>query len=241
MNIQCITNLPDDIYYHIMDKMESNNDILNFSKSNKIFTNIINNNITKIKVQLFRVNIKLFFDADLNKHCELCKKFKNLKNYFDKNFFKYYIDRKTNNTIFDTTTIIYFNIFIDNLKKFNLSFFRFLKENNLCKILSIDNIVYNLYIYIDNDFIIKINNDLRFNKKDILIDNNTNIKLNILSLKSFGLNIENLNFNNILENINKITYEINKNIYNENLKLKNILVFDKELIFKFLEKNDIKI
>lgn len=241
MNIQCITNLPDDIYYHIMDKMESNNDILNFGKSNKIFTNIINNNITKIKVQLFRVNIKLFFDADLNKHCELCKKFKNLKNYFDKNFFKYYIDRKTNNTIFDTTTIIYFNIFIDNLKKFNLSFFRFFKENNLCKILSIDNIVYNLYIYIDNDFIIKINNDLRFNKKDILIDNNTNIKLNILSLKSFGLNIENLNFNNILENINKITYEINKNIYNENLKLKNILVFDKELIFKFLEKNDIKI
>ena len=239
MNVQHIQQLPNDIHYHIINQIKSNNDLINFGKSNKIFQNLFNKNVTKIKAELFRVNIKLNFDVDLNKHCQLCKKFKNLKYYFNKKFFKFHVDRKTNHTIFDTTTIIYFNIFVDDLEKFNLKLLRFFKEHNLCQSLFVNQMIYDLYIYIDEDFIIKMKEDnLKLNRKDILIENTTNIKLNIIDLNLIGVDTCNFKFINILEGINQITYEVKKNIQG-NLELSNILVLDKEIVLKFLMKNSL--
>ena len=239
MNIKHIQELPNDIHYHIINQMESNNDLINFGKTNKTFHNIYNENVFKIKAELFRVKIKFSFDADLNKHCQLCKKFKNLKNFFNQNFFKFNIDRKTNNTIFDTTTIIYFNIFVDNLEEFNFKLLQFFKENKLCKSLSINNIMYELYIYIDESFIYKIKEDnLKLNKKDVLVDNITNIRLNILDLDLLGVDINNLKFIDILEGISHITYEVKKNV-RRNFELNNILVLDKSIVLKFLKDNSL--
>tara|TARA_Y100001970_G_scaffold76500_1_gene97145 strand:- start:3596 stop:4528 length:933 start_codon:yes stop_codon:yes gene_type:complete len=239
MNIQHFQQLPYDIHYHIINQMESNNDLINFGKTNKTFQNLFNENVSKIKAELFRVKIKFDFDVDLNKHCQLCKKFKNLKHYFNENFFKFNIDRKTNHTIFDTTTIIYLNIFVDNLEEFNFKLLQFFKENNLCKSLFINKIMYQLYIYIDEDFIFKMKEDnLKFDRKDILVDNITNIRLSIIDLKLLGVDTNNFKFIDILEGINHITYEVKK-IVRGNLELNNILVLDKSIVLEFLKENSL--
>lgn len=236
MNLQ---QLPNDIHYHIINQMESNNDLINFSKTNKTFKSIINNNISRIKVELFRVNIKLNFNADLNKHCLLCKKFKNLKFYFNEKIFKFNIDRKTNYTIFDTSTVIYFNIFVDNLEEFNYNFLKFFKDNNLCKTLYFRQMKYDLYMYIDEAFIIKIKEDnLNSNKKDILIDNISNIQLKSIDTKLIGVNNQHFKFINILDGLRCITYEIKKIVY-INTEMNNILVLNKNIVVKFLEYNSL--
>lgn len=237
MNIQYFQQLPNDIHYHIINQIESYNDFINFGKTNKMFQNIFNKNVTKIKAVLFRVNIILNFDVDLNKHCELCRRFKNIKDYFNEKNFRFNIDRKTNHTIFDTTTIIYFNIFVDNLEEFNLKLLKFFKDNNLCKSLFTNQMKYDLYVYIDEDFIIKMKEDnLKLNRKDILIENKTNIQLNIIDLKLIGVDINDFKFINILEGINNKTYELKKNVC-RNLELNNILVLNKDIVLKFLKKN----
>ena len=74
------------------------------------------------------------------------------------------------------------------------------------------------------------------NRKDILIENKTNIQLNIIDLKLIGVDINDFKFINILEGINNKTYELKKNVC-RNLELNNILVLNKDIVLKFLKKN----
>jgi len=171
-------DLPNDIHYHIINKIKYNIDLLNLGKMNRILKRETTYSISKIKVDLFRVNMILNINADLNKHCRLCKKFKNLKYFFNKNHFRLNIDRKTNHTIFDTSTLVYFNIFVDDLKQFHYNFLKFLDQTDLYKILSIDNVRYDLFMYFSEDSFKQIKKDtLALNRKDILIDTKTNINL----------------------------------------------------------------
>lgn len=197
MKFEC---LPNDIHYHIMNQLESNNDLLNLGKTCKTLQKEINNNIKKVKAELFRVKITLKIDADLNKHCRLCKKFSNLKYYFNENFFRLNFDRRTNHTIFDTTTLIYFNIFLDDLNKFNYTFLKFLKDYDLCKTFKIHNLEYELLIYINHECFKFIKRDnLDIDREDIVFDNK--------SLTNINQTYNQINKTNI---INK-TNEINKN------------------------------
>lgn len=234
MKFEC---LPNDIHYHIMNQLESNNDLLNLGKTCKTLQTEINNNIKKVKAELFRVKIALKIDADLNKHCKLCKKFSNLKYYFNENFFRLNFDRKTNHTIFDTTTLIYFNIFLDDLNKFNYTFLKFLKDYDLCKTFKIHNLEYELLIYINHECFKFIKRDnLDIDREDIVFDNKslTNInqtynqinkncneinKNNELERYNPNIVLNNLdtkNFIDILIDINKDNYEIKKKINTDN-------------------------
>ena len=77
---------------------------------------------------------------------------------------------------------------------------------------------------------------MKLNRKDILIENKTNIQLNIIDLKLIGVDINDFKFINILEGINNKTYELKKNVC-RNLELNNILVLNKDIVLKFLKKN----
>jgi len=246
MKFEC---LPNDIHYHIMNQLESNNDLLNLGKTCKTLQKEINNNIKKVKAELFRVKITLKIDADLNKHCRLCKKFSNLKYYFNENLFRLNFDRRTNHTIFDTTTLIYFNIFLDDLNKFNYTFLKFLKDYDLCKTFKIHNLEYELLIYINHECFKFIKRDnLDIDREDIIFDNKslTNInqtfnqinKTNVINktneferfetLESYSPNIvlnnlDTKNFIDILIDINKDNYEIKKKINTDNKNIYSTL------------------
>jgi len=253
MNLQ---QLPNDIHYIIMNKTESHSDLINLGKTNKFFNNLIKNNNIKIKAELFRINITLNFKVDINKHSILCKKFKNLSNYFNERVFKITIERKITKSIFDESTIIYFNVFFDNLNVFQSNFNKFFLDNNICKSSFINDMIYNFHIYIDEEFLIKLKNDnLTFNREDIQIDNETNIKLygpnNILGISDWLIgriltnsnandtdrsNIGNLNFFNLLEGINTIMYDI-KQFEPNNIQMNNILVLEKDIVLDFFREN----
>jgi len=80
--------------------------------------------------------------------------------------------------------------------------------------------------------------NLKLNREDILIDNNTNMRLNLIDLNLIGGDKCNFKFINILEGINKITYEVKKNVC-RNLELNNILVLDKDIILKFFKNKSL--
>ena len=227
-------DLPNDIHYHIINKIKYNIDLLNLGKMNRILKRETTYSISKIKVDLFRVNMILNINADLNKHCRLCKKFKNLKYFFNKNHFRLNIDRKTNHTIFDTSTLVYFNIFVDDLKQFHYNFLKFLDQTDLYKILSIDNVRYDLFMYFSEDSFKQIKKDtLSLNRKDILIDTKTNINL------TNHLNFDDKNYNqftrfiDILSGVHENTYEVVKiKLVKDKKKLITLLRDEKLLIIK---------
>lgn len=227
-------DLPNDIHYHIINKIKYNKDLLNLGKMNRSLKRETTYSISKIKVDLFRVNMILNINTDLNKHCRLCKKFKNLKYFFNKNHFRLNIDRKTNHTIFDTSTLVYFNIFVDDLKQFHNNFLRFLDQTDLYKILSIDNVRYDLFMYFSEDSFKQIKKDtLALNRKDILIDTKTNINL------TNHLNFDDKNYNqftrfiDILSGVHETTYEVVKiKLVRDKKKLITLLRNDKLLIIK---------
>lgn len=227
-------DLPNDIHYHIINKIKYNKDLLNLGKMNRSLKRETTYSISKIKVDLFRVNMILNINTDLNKHCRLCKKFKNLKYFFNKNHFRLNIDRKTNHTIFDTSTLVYFNIFVDDLKQFHNNFLRFLDQTDLYKILSIDNVRYDLFMYFSEDSFKQIKKDtLALNRKDILIDTKTNINL------TNHLNFDDKNYNqftrfiDILSGVHETTYEVVKiKLVKDKKKLITLLRNDELLIIK---------
>ena len=204
-------DLPNDIHYHIINKIVHNKDLLNLGKMNRSLKKETNNSINKIKVDLFRVNMIFNINADINKHSRLCKKFNNLKYYFNKNHFRLNFDRKTNHTIFDTSTIVYFNIFVDDIDLFHKQILLFLHCTDLYKILSIDNIRYDLFMYFSEDSFKQIKRDtLSLNREDVLIDTKTNINL------TNHLNFDDKNhyqftkFIDILSGVHETTYEVVK-------------------------------
>ncbi len=225
-------DLPNDIHYHIINKIVHNKDLLNLGKMNRSLKRETNNSINKIKVDLFRVNMIFNIKADINKHSRLCKKFNNLKYYFNKNHFRLNFDRKTNHTIFDTSTIVYFNIFLDDIDLFHKQILLFLHCTDLYKILSIDNIRYDLFMYFSEDSFKQIKRDtLSLNREDILIDSNTNINL------TNHLNFDDKNhyqftkFIDILSGVHETTYEV--------VKIK--LVRDKKKLITLLRNHELLI
>ena len=222
------------IFYHIINKIVHNKDLLNLGKMNRSLKRETNNNIKKIKVDLFRVNMIFNIKADINKHSRLCKKFNNLKYYFNKNHFRLNFDRKTNHTIFDTSTIVYFNIFVDDIYFFHKQILQFLDFTDLYKILSIDNIRYDLFMYFSEDSFKQIKRDtLSLNREDILIDSNTNINL------TNHLNFDDKNhyqftkFIDILSGVHETTYEVVKiKLVRDKKKLITLLRNDELLIIK---------
>lgn len=197
-------NLPDDIHYHIINNIKYNIDLINLSKMNNNLKKQINNNTSKIKVNLFKINLIFNIVADLNKHCRLCKKFKNLKYYFNEQHFKISFDRKTNHTIFDTSTLVYISIFIHDIVKFNNKFLTFLHQNDLYKMLTIDNIRFDILVYLYKDSFIGIKKEIiLFDRQDILLDSNTNINLDNINFSSY-------NFVDIQDMVNKDSYKILK-------------------------------
>ena len=64
-------DLPNDIHYHIINKIVHNKDLLNLGKMNRSLKRETNNSINKIKVDLFRVNMIFNIKADINKHSRL--------------------------------------------------------------------------------------------------------------------------------------------------------------------------
>lgn len=227
-------DLPNDIHYHIINKIVHNKDLLNLGKMNRSLKRETNNSINKIKVDLFRVNMIFNIKADINKHSRLCKKFNNLKYYFNKNHFRLNFDRKTNHTIFDTSTIVYFNIFVDDIHFFHKQILQFLDFTDLYKILSIDNIRYDLFMYFSEDSFKQIKKDtLALNRKDILIDTKTNINL------TNHLNFDDKNYNqftrfiDILSGVHETTYEVVKiKLVRDKKKLITLLRNDELLIIK---------
>lgn len=227
-------DLPNDIHYHIINKIVHNKDLLNLGKMNRSLKRETNNSINKIKVDLFRVNMIFNIKADINKHSRLCKKFNNLKYYFNKNHFRLNFDRKTNHTIFDTSTIVYFNIFVDDIDLFHKQILLFLHCTDLYKILSIDNIRYDLFMYFSEDSFKQIKRDtLSLNREDILIDSNTNINL------TNHLNFDDKNhyqftkFIDILSGVHETTYEVVKiKLVRDKKKLITLLRNDELLIIK---------
>lgn len=227
-------DLPNDIHYHIINKIVHNKDLLNLGKVNRSLKRETNNSINKIKVDLFRVNMIFNIKADINKHSRLCKKFNNLKYYFNKNHFRLNFDRKTNHTIFDTSTIVYFNIFVDDIYFFHKQILQFLDFTDLYKILSIDNIRYDLFMYFSEDSFKQIKRDtLSLNREDILIDSKTNINL------TNHLNFDDKNYNqftrfiDILSGVHENTYEVVKiKLVRDKKKLITLLRNDELLIIK---------
>ena len=227
-------DLPNDIHYHIINKIVHNKDLLNLGKVNRSLKRETNNSINKIKVDLFRVNMIFNIKADINKHSRLCKKFNNLKYYFNKNHFRLNFDRKTNHTIFDTSTIVYFNIFVDDIYFFHKQILQFLDFTDLYKILSIDNIRYDLFMYFSEDSFKQIKRDtLSLNREDILIDSKTNINLtNHLNFDDKNCN-KFTRFIDILSGVHETTYEVVKiKLVRDKKKLITLLRNDELLIIK---------
>lgn len=218
-------NLPDDIHYHIINNIKYNIDLINLSKMNNNLKKQINNNTSKIKVNLFKINLIFNIVADLNKHCRLCKKFKNLKYYFNEQHFKISFDRKTNHTIFDTSTLVYISIFIHDIVKFNNKFLTFLHQNDLYKMLTIDNIRFDILVYLYKDSFIGIKKEIiLFDRQDILLDSNTNINLDNINFSSY-------NFVDIQDMVNKDSYKILKiNLIKEKKKFIKYLINCKLII-----------
>lgn len=225
-------NLPNDIHYHIINKIKYNKDLLNLGKMNQSLKKETTISINKIKVDMLRVNMILNIKADLNKHCRLCKKFKDLKYFFNQNHYRVNIDRKSNHTIFDTSTLIYFNIFVDDIRKFHYNFLKFLNQTEIYRMLSIENVRYDLFIYFSKDSYKQIKKEiLSINRYDILLDSKTNINL------TNDLNFDNKNYNqftkfiDILSGIHENTFEV--------VKIK--LVKSKKKLIKLLRNDDLLI
>ena len=78
-------NLPYDMHDKICSNIKNNNDLINLSKTNKYFKDIIEENFVYV-IQMFRVLIVIEAKIDINKHCEICKKFNKIKNILILNF-----------------------------------------------------------------------------------------------------------------------------------------------------------
>ena len=127
-------NIPNDIHYHLIRNMKNCYDIVNLKDTCSTFRNLFNEEINIARVDLFKINITFKFNNyDLKKHEMICRKFSKFKEEFYNGFIHF--DRKTCNSIFNTITIIYISLYIDNLKEFRLQFMNYLEKYDIKKII----------------------------------------------------------------------------------------------------------
>ena len=246
-----IVNLPNDIHYKLLKNIKNCDDIVNLKNTCKTFNNIFYKEIKPIKVDLFRINIIFkFYNYDINKHEMICRKFSKFREEFNNGSIN--ISRKTNNSIFETITLIYISVYIDNLKTFNIKL-----ENYLTKYNILDNIIKNnknikknniydkglnitLDIYFNDDFFDNVKEDnMKENREDLIIDYSSNFKIIDIFNKHNNLKFKDWKKLNKLLNIKydiKIDYQnfnnnyiilpkryVIQNVNNLILKCKNIM------------------
>tara|TARA_Y100000389_G_scaffold166381_1_gene171134 strand:+ start:192 stop:1094 length:903 start_codon:yes stop_codon:yes gene_type:complete len=255
-----IVNLPNDIHYKLLKNIKNCDDIVNLKNTCKTFNNIFHKEIKPIKVDLFRINIIFkFYNYDINKHEMICRKFSKFREEFNNGSIN--ISRKTNNSIFETITLIYISVYIDNLKNFNIKFYNYLTKYNI-----LNNIIKNnknikknyfydkginisLNIYFNDYFFdnIKIDNMIE-NREDLIIDYCSNLKINNIFNKNNNLNFKDWKKINKLLNIK---YEIKLDYQNFNnnyiilpkivvIQNVNNLILECENIMKEIEKTIFK-
>jgi|TARA_B110000211_G_C13969400_1_gene504248 hypothetical protein len=178
-----IVDLPNDIHYNIIKNINDSHNIINFKNTCKTFKNLFDAEIKLAKVDLFKLSIIFkFYKYDLKKHEMICRKFSRFKDEFYNGFINF--NRNTNKSIFDTTTLVYIKVYIDDLKEFNIKFMDFLEKYNINKDIkqnkkynNEDNLQITLSIYYGDDFYEYIHQDnFNENRKNILIDYKTNLK-----------------------------------------------------------------
>ena len=178
-----IVDLPNDIHYNIIKNINDSHNIINFKNTCKTFKNLFDAEIKLAKVDLFKLSIIFkFYKYDLKKHEMICRKFSRFKDEFYNGFINF--NRNTNKSIFDTTTLVYIKVYIDDLKEFNIKFMDFLEKYNINKNIkqnkkynNEDNLQITLSIYYGDDFYEYIHQDnFNENRKNILIDYKTNLK-----------------------------------------------------------------
>jgi hypothetical protein len=127
-----IVDLPNDIHYNIIKNINDSHNIINFKNTCKTFKNLFDAEIKLAKVDLFKLSIIFkFYKYDLKKHEMICRKFSRFKDEFYNGFINF--NRNTNKSIFDTTTLVYIKVYIDDLKEFNIKFMDFLEKYNINK------------------------------------------------------------------------------------------------------------
>ena len=230
-------DLPNDIHYSIINKVKNGDDLINLKDTCSKMRTLFNSEIIFFTVDLFKININFeFYSFDLTKHEMICKKFSKFKEEFCNGFI--YFNRKTNNSIFDTTTMIHISLYIDNLMLFQLEFIQFLRKYNINKHLKRNrnsirpqgkfNIKLHLFFGDELFNFIKLDN-FNQNKNDIIINYKTR-----------------LNIENIFLIYNNLEYYQWKNL-NKILKLKYDYVMEYNMYSKFnscyiiLRKKDLKI
>lgn len=224
-------NLPYDMHDKICSNIKNNNDLINLSKTNKYFKEIIEENFVYVIPEMFRVLIVIEAKIDINKHCEICKKFNKIKKYFNPEFYKLDIKRY-NTTIFDSYTTIHFNIFIDNYKNFNKKFSEFLLNNNLYNFVTKYRLRNNLFFYLNKESMKTFKYDNLNFKKSNIIFKESSLKM----LKDYNFNIsreEKHRFIEILFSMTTKFLEVKKLLIN-NFKYYNPLVIDKQDIYNDL-------
>jgi hypothetical protein len=218
-----ITQLPDDIFGVILDKIEDGNDIYNFKNTCKTFNNNFNEFTKPLNVNLFKIKYKIVFDnCDINKHSLICKKMSIILDHFD--LYQIHFNRTHNSckSIFDTQTIVYISMLTDNVNEHKTKLFKLMKNYNLTNYF----INYKISIYFTETFINNIINNYHKNNNDIIINNISLQKLN--------------DYKNTNTTIYKFTSVMDKNIYEYELENKKLCVSKREII-NFLIKQMKKI
>lgn len=224
-------NLPYDMHDKICSNIKNNNDLINLSKTNKYFKDIIEENFVYVIPEMFRVLIVIEAKIDINKHCEICKKFNKINKYFNPEFYKLDIKRY-NTTIFDAYTTIHFNIFIDNYKNFNKKFSEFLLNNNLYNFITKYRLRNNLFFYLNKESMKTFKYDNLNFKKNNIIFKESSLKM----LKDYNFNISREKKHRFIEILFSMTtkfLEVKKELIN-NFKYYNPLVIDKQDIYNDL-------
>lgn len=211
-----IIDLPNDIHYNIINNIHDNNIIIHLKNTCKTFKTLFNKEIKLAKVDLFKLSIIFkFHKYDLKKHEMICRKFSRFKDEFYNGFIQF--NRKINESIFETTTLVYIKIYIDDFKDFNIKFDNYLKNYNIDKEIqknkkyNKENLEITLSIYYGENFFQYIHEDnLNDNRKNLIIDSKTNLKtINIFNRNEFK-NLEYYQWDNLdkMLNIKYSTYII---------------------------------
>lgn len=190
-----ISDLPNDIHYTIINNIKNGEDLVNLKDSCKKLKKLFYKEVEILKVDLFKIDINFEFKQfDLKKHEMICRKFSKFKEEFFNGYIHF--NRTTNNSIFDTTTMIYISLYIDDLKSFELKFLEFLKKYNINKHINCEILTITLNLLFGNELFdfVKLDN-FNSNRNDIIVDYKT--KLNVSNIFSIYNDLEYYQWKNL--------------------------------------------
>lgn len=207
-----ITQLPEDVFSVILDKIEDGNDIYNFKNTCNKFRDNVNEFIKPLNVNLFKIKYKFIFDnCDINKHSLICKKMSIILDHFD--LYEIHFNRTHNSSksIFDTQTVVYVSMLTNDVSKHKYKLYTLMKNYNLTNYF----INYTITIYFTDIFIKKVINDYDQNNNDIIINNISLQKLN--------------DYENTSTSIKQFTDVMDKYMYEHELENKKLCISKKEI------------